>query len=145
MNTQDELKKERRMLERLEKSYKARLPEWERKLENARKNSNYGTGYAASQTLAAVQEQFDLWKGMHNQNVEEVKQHIQSLEATVKENDLQIQKQGRAQLNGQKEKAQATWLQSGGSQEAFNAAWPDIEKDILKQRAVEALKEPTAD
>jgi len=133
MNIDDQLKHERRQLERLQKDYKAKLPDWESRLGNF-KNLIDIRQPGANTRLTEIQKQFDLWKGLHDQAVENTKLNIKALEEQLREQDSDNKQRARAALEAMKADMLKSWKQEGGDEARFNTAWPDMEKDILKKR-----------
>jgi hypothetical protein len=130
---EDQLKAERRSLERSQRHYKAHLPEWKRKLEAARENARLN-GKFGQKNLDEVQSQFDLWKGIHDQGEERSRQKIAELEGKINQQAAETHEKARAALEAEKQKALQKWIEEGGTNESFASVWPTMEIEILKMR-----------
>jgi len=134
MNLKDQLNRERRSLARMQQHHEAKLPGWKQRQSDIQNNSTFGK--AGEQVRQQVQEQFETWKGIHEQAVESVKQRIADLEKQLEEQASAVIKKARAELDTVKQEKLEQWLLDGGTKESFLNVWPDMEAELLRQRVM---------
>ena len=138
MNTQDELNREKRRLEHLKKEHAERLPEWEKKVQEAESKTETH-GKAGKRIYSEHKERFDLWQGTYEHHVEQAKQRIEQLQGELDQQSAETHKNARAELDEMKASALTSWLAKGGTKDGFDQAWPQLEQDLLKQQTLESL------
>jgi hypothetical protein len=133
MNLQDELKSETRILERLQKERSIRLEKLRQDLNEAKTRGVRG------QALQEYRERLQLYDGINQQAINDVKARIEALQEEIDQQAAAAHAQARAELQATREKALGHWLLEGGTKSGFEEAWPSMERDILKERTLAAL------
>ena len=122
------LKEARQKLEKLERVQAIRTAQFENQLTGA-------GGYARPH----IQLQFDEWKISSASQIDDTKFQIEDLEQRIQKQAKETRDQARAELDLEKQKAQAAWLENAGTQESFDLAWPAMEMEYLKQKTLESM------
>jgi len=130
----DELTKAKDHLTRLEKEREERTAKFATELKDAKEKGVRG------QALQDLKERKESWWSVNNFAIESVKNKIAALHGQMNSLELQRQKQSRANVAELKAKALTAWKNNGGDEQDFDAAWHEIEKDLLKQKVLDALK-----
>lgn len=132
-NINDELRRREKWLAGMMKPSRAE-DELRQRLQNARQNN------APKAHIREIETQLENLEGLNKQAVESAKAKISELRAEVKAEEDASQATARAELDALKSKASAAWVANGGTASEFEASWGDMKADILKARALEAMR-----
>jgi hypothetical protein len=139
MNIEQELKQVREKLERTKATRERQLGEWRQKIVDAKSRGVRG------QHLADLQAQRDLLDSMSQQAISDYENEAKQLQEALNSEITARRTAARDAMKTLKQQHLDTWLLNGGTQASFDAAWPEMEKNILLERTTEQLKEKTAE
>jgi hypothetical protein len=138
VNVEDELRRNKKWLA----SAKKTPPGLQKLRDDLRSAKENGATYQAIQDL---ESQIELHEGIGKQTVSNIEARIEELQGTLDGETNRKRQVARVELKGMKEQALRSWLDSGGSHEGFEGAWPKMEQEILMKDTMELIAEQTND
>jgi hypothetical protein len=118
----------RQKLKRLETAHAVLASKWQKTL-----------SAAADWQKPGIQKQLDEWQQKSDEEIARTKFLIANAEEQIARKTKQARDAARANLDSLKQQALKNWLDEGGSSESFEQSWPEMEKDLLKEKTLSTI------